>query len=318
MVQRLGSARPGRRRPKLLAFTAAVAALAAAAGCASGETHLPSDAPTQTQTTSGGGTVTSDPAGTPSEPSGEAMPVGDIPGWHQIFADDFRTDVPVGGFSGCDGSSRTCSGLPPAVRSKWWAYPDGWLDTTKQGTYMPSKTVSIAGGMMRLNLHTENGVHLVAAPLPILPGAIGSEGGQVYGRYEVRFLVQRPTPGYKLAWLLWPDSENFPGDGEIDFPEGDLNGVVDGFVHHMNGIGDADQDAYGTAVRMSSGWHTAVIDWTAKSCAFVLDGMTIGTTTSRVPSTPMHWVLQSETDGVTNDAATADILIDWVAVYRPA
>ena len=39
------------------------------------------------------------------------MPVGDLTGWHQVFADDFTTDVPIGSF--------------PAEVSKWTAYPDG-------------------------------------------------------------------------------------------------------------------------------------------------------------------------------------------------
>lgn len=294
-------------------IAASTAALMLVTGCA-GIVH-PGAAAAPAATTSDGPSQTQQD---PANPSGQAMPVGDIPGWHQIFADDFNTNVPVGGFSGCDSSTRTCSGLPPAVRSKWWAYPDGWKDTDQLGRYTPSRTISIANGMMRLNLHTEDGIRMVAAPLPILPGAIGSEGGQVYGRYEFRFLVDRPIPGYKIAWLLWPDSENFPGDGEIDFPEGDLDHVIGGYVHHMNGTDDSDQDAYGTAVRMASGWHTAIIDWTAKSCTFILDGMTVGTTTSRIPSTPMHWVLQSETDGVSTPSASTDILIDWVAVYRPA
>lgn len=250
--------------------------------------------------------------------SGEAMPVGDIPGWHQVFADDFTTDVPVGGFSRCDDVSRTCAGLPAAVQAKWWAYPDGWPDTSKQGVYMPSTSVDIADGAMHLRLHTENGVHNVAAVLPKIPGASGGEGGQLYGRYAIRFLIERPTDGYKLAWLLWPDSENFPADGEIDFPEAPLNSVIGGFVHHMNGASPDDQDSFDTGVRVSSGWHTAVIEWTATSCSFALDGVAIGSSTNRVPGTPMHLVVQNETDGTTSDSAVADILIDWVVVYQPA
>ena len=65
-------------------------------------------------------------------PSGEAMPVGDLPGWKQIFTDDFTTDVPLGSF-------------PKAVTTKWGVYVDGGKDTSKHGTYMPSKVVSIAG-----------------------------------------------------------------------------------------------------------------------------------------------------------------------------
>ena len=159
MFRRLKRTRLDRRRAGL--FAAAVAILAAA-GCASDAVPGPGAAPAQTEQ-SGAAHAQQ----TPGEPSGEAMPVGDIPGWRQTFTDDFKTNVPVGGFSGCDPAARSCSGLPSSVRSKWWAYPDGWKDTAQQGTYTPSKTISIANGMMRLNLHTGNGAHMVAAPLPM-------------------------------------------------------------------------------------------------------------------------------------------------------
>ena len=93
-----------------------------------------------------GATSPSTGSATSAAPSGAStarasavpMPTGDLPGWHQIFADDFPTDVPVGGFSGCDqGTVRSCSGLPSAVQAKWWAYPDGWKDTSGLGVYMP-------------------------------------------------------------------------------------------------------------------------------------------------------------------------------------
>ena len=32
-------------------------------------------------------------AATAASPSGEEMPVGDLPGWHQVFTDDFTTNV---------------------------------------------------------------------------------------------------------------------------------------------------------------------------------------------------------------------------------
>lgn len=248
------------------------------------------------------------------------MPVGDLPGWHQIFADDFRTDVPVGGFSGCDnGTVRTCAGLPAAVQAKWWAYPDGWKDTSGQGTYTPSKTISISGGEMHLHMYTAGGTTMVAAPVPKIPDPVGSEGGQLYGRYAIRWMVAQPTDSFKLAWLLWPDSERFPADGEIDFPEGQLNGDTTAFMHRQNADADNDQNEFDTAVPIASGWHTSVIDWTSAACTFILDGTVLGTTATRIPNTPMHWVLQSETvpDRVTGTNATADISIAWVAIYRP-
>jgi beta-glucanase (GH16 family) len=253
------------------------------------------------------------------------MPVGDIPGWHQVFADDFITDAPVGTFSGCSQPSggtiltAHCTGLPPSVAAKWFAYPDGWKDTTGHGTYYPSKVMSIQNGVLNLYIHTENGVHMVAAPVPKIPGGSGSDAGLLHGRYVVRFRSDA-LPGYKTAWLLWPDSGVWPGDGEIDFPEGNLDGTINAFMHYMNATSGSQQDAYSTTATYPT-WHTAVIEWMPSYCSFSLDGTVIGTSTSNIPSTPMHWVLQSETttDGlVPSDTTAGNIQIDWVAVYTPA
>ncbi len=279
--------------------------------------------------------------------SGEEVPVGDVPGWKQIFVDDFTTDVPVGQF-------------PEKVSDKWMAYQDGWQDTSKNGTYYPSKVVSIHDGVMDLFLHTEDGLHMVAAPVPILaPGKHDYGSGLSAGRYVVRFKAD-PIPcyklpqkfstdsltniprkfetapcfdsnqesevctgsGYKTAWLLWPDSERWPKDGEIDFPEGNLDGTISAFMHRQNGRSVDDQDAYSTNATYST-WHTAVTEWLpeSQSLKFYLDGQLIGHSTSRVPNTPMHWVLQTETSlsgCIPADSTSGHVLIDWVAVYTPA
>jgi hypothetical protein len=230
------------------------------------------------------------------------MPIGDLPGWQQIFTDDFSTNVPLGSF-------------PSAVSSKWSAYPYPWRDTSHNGTYWPEKVVSISNGVMDLYLHTEviNGVsvHLVAAPKPNLPVMPS-------GRYAVRFRSD-PVPGYKTAWLLWPDSGIWPLDGEIDFPEGNLNSNISAFMHWQGATSGSQQNAYSTAATYPT-WHTAVIEWTPASCRFSLDGTVIGTSTTNIPSTAMHWVLQTETQlsgGAPSDSAAGHVQIAWVAVYKP-
>lgn len=237
------------------------------------------------------------------DPSGQAMPVGNIPGWTQIFADNFTENVPVGSF-------------PSAVSGKWTAYPDGWHDTSGNGTYEPSKVVSIHNGVMNLYLHTQDGIHMVSAPEPVIPGAPGSEGGLLYGRYAMRFKADQ-IPGYKTAWLLWPDSENW-SDGEIDFPEGNLTGTISAFMHHQGN--PTAQDAYPTSATYAT-WHTAVIEWTPQAVTFYLDGQVIGTSTNpaNIPSTPMHWVLQTETQlsgGPPSNSAGGNVQINWVTAYR--
>ncbi|HUZ78291.1 MAG TPA: glycoside hydrolase family 16 protein [Chloroflexota bacterium] len=241
-----------------------------------------------------------------SNPSGQAMPVGDLPGWHQVFTDDFTHAVPLGRF-------------PAAVAGQWTAYPDGWPDTSHHGTYMPSQVVSVHDGLLDVYLHSQQGLHLVSALLPRVPGASGREGGQLYGRYAVRFRAD-PVPGYKTAWVLWPDSERWPRDGEIDFPEGTLTSTICAYVHHQYGTGSLDQTSWCTADGYTT-WHTAVIEWTPAGVTFLLDGELVGDATERVPNTPMHWILQTETNDsgpAPAPSAAGHLLIDWVVAYARA
>jgi hypothetical protein len=249
-------------------------------------------------------------------PSGECAPQGDLPSWRQIFVDEFVESVAPGEWSGCTLSPFVCSGLPEPYRSRWWSYTDGWPDTSGNGVYSPSRVLSIENGVLDIHIHSENGTHRVAAPLPLIHGAQGPLG-QLYGRYAIRFRTE-VLPGYKIAWLLWPDSETWPRDGEIDFPEGNLDGMISAFMHHQDAKLGNDQDAFSSGLPTSGGWYTAVIEWTRDFVRFSLDGRILGQSTGRIPDTSMHWVLQTETnlDGYDpQDAIDGHIQVDWVAVY---
>lgn len=241
----------------------------------------------------------------PPSPSGQPMPVGDLPGWTQIFTEDFRQDIPLGAF-------------PETVSAKWWAYPYPWPDTSHNGRYDPHRTLSAKDGILNIHIHTENGEHLVAAPVPS-PQMATPKRGLLYGRYAIRFRAD-PLPGYKTAWLLWPDSEAWPSDGEIDFPEGNLNSTISGFVHHQDGTSPSDQTAFHTDSTYST-WHTAIIEWTPGLVRFILDGVEVGKTTERIPNSPMHWVIQTETQlsgGPPADSTEGNVQIDWASIYTPS
>lgn len=235
--------------------------------------------------------------------------MGDLPGWRQIFTDDFTTSVGVGSFPGT------------AYGDRWSGYgddvPDTFGNTGGAGRYYPSTVLSVDGGLLNMYLHTENGVPMVAAPSPILPGG-QPYGGQLYGRYAVRFRADA-VPGYKTAWLLWPTSRLWPDDGEIDFPEGDLEGTISAFAHYANPNGQ--QDAFSTDATYAT-WHTAVTEWSPGRVEFFLDGVSTGVSTTDVPDTPMYWVLQTETclaaDCQPDDAAAGNVQVDWVAVWEAA
>jgi len=233
----------------------------------------------------------------------EQAPVGDLDGWRQIFRDDFTTSVPLGSF-------------PGAVSSKWGAYPAPWKDTTGFGMYDPGRTVSIGSGVLNEYIHTDNGQPLVTALLPKVPGT--SDNGQLYGRYAVRFRGDE-LAGYKMAWMLWPDVGSNKQFGEIDFPERNLDSPnVFGFMHHTNSTGAGDQDYAKVPIDFTQ-WHTTVIEWSPNLVRFILDGVEVGRSTTRVPTTAMHWVLQTETSitsGVKPSASVAgNVQIDWVAAW---
>jgi hypothetical protein len=234
----------------------------------------------------------------PTSPSGVAAPRGDLPGWNQTYVEDFGTPVALGGF-------------PGVYTNHWYAYADGVKDTSRNGTYMPSKVLSVHDGVLDYWIHSENGQHLVSAPV------LKDTYHQSYGRYSVRFRSDS-LPGYKNAWLLWPDSERWPTDGEIDFPEGNLDGTIHGFAHYASAAGG--QDAFSTGASFRD-WHTATIEWLPGKVTFVLDGKVIGSSTTNVPSTAMHWVLQTETalsGGAPSDSVSGHVLVDWVTLYERA
>jgi hypothetical protein len=243
------------------------------------------------------------PAASRFDPSGEAMPVGDLDRWRQIFTDDFSTDIALGDF-------------PTAVAAKWSVYASPAKDTFGHGSYSPGRVVSVDNGVLNKYIRAENGEFLVAALLPKVPGT--TRYGQMYGRYAVRFKTDR-IEGYKIAWLLWPDSRAWPRDGEIDFPERDLaSDTVKGFVHHQGAKGGSDQES-ASAPYDSTKWHTAVIEWSPDLVVFILDGDVIERVTERVPNTPMHWVLQTETTLTSTlppVTAAGSVQIDWVAAWQ--
>ena len=237
------------------------------------------------------------------------VPTGDLPGWRHVFADDFKTDLDRGEF-------------PSDVSGKWGAYPSPWKDTSKKGRYDPKRVVSVDDGILRKDLRTVDGKPRVAALVPKIHDQ--KPYGSLYGRYSVRFRSDRVT-GYKVAWLLWPDSgtnitgsaSGTGGNGEIDFPELDLDSpAVKGFVHFQDATRRDDQYASKTSVDISD-WHTYTIEWSPDLVVFLLDGVEVGRTTERVPNNPMHWVLQTETSlkKPTPAGASGSIEIDWVSVW---
>jgi len=247
-------------------------------------------------------------------PSGVPVPQSDVGRWDFIWSVNFRADFALGAFPGVYGD-------------RLRAYPSNYFDTSKKGQYNPATTMSASCGVLDIHLSTINGRPQVAAPVPYI-GGDGKWPGQVYGRYEIRARFPAAIPGYKIAWLLWPDvgtnttgAVGGGGNGEIDFPESNLKALssTGGFVHRQGATVGNDQYATGPIPVDMRAWHTYTIEWSPGLVRFLVDGVQVGRTTERVPNTKMHWVWQTETELSSlypNPATTGDVLIDWASIWR--
>lgn len=326
-----GPAAPGNQgaSPSSAAGPPAASTGSSTEGVATDSPSSPTGAPTGSAGSSTGAAATS-PSGSPGNGAArgstlgqapsvarttDTKPSGDLPGWKQVFEENFTAgDVPVGSFPG------------PLYAGRWSAgYSDGTPDTAGQASggksgYYPTKVLSVHDGVLDWYVHSENGISMGAAPQPKIPNASAKPARSnsfLYGRYSVRFRADS-LAGFKTAWLFWPDSGIWPRDGEIDFPEGDLAGPIYGAAHFRG----TDPNAFDKAesnIDFTS-WHVATTEWTPGRVEFFLDGKSIGVSTTSTPTTPMHFILQTESclTGCPLPTTQGHVYLDWISMWVPA
>lgn len=219
-------------------------------------------------------------------------------GWTQKLVQNFDTPAALGTF---------------AQNYPGWDGYDTYTDTSGNGQYNTAKTTTVHDGLADVYVHTEGGQAYTAALTPSLGSGLID---QKYGRYEVRF-KEDVVAGYKTAWLLWPTDDNW-SEGEIDFPEGPLGGLIEGYSHDTSGT-PSDNAWYVNTNQNADVWHTAVIEWTPTSLTYKLDAQTWTTAQANaVPQNLMHWVLQTETQlsgGAPPASAAGHVYIDYAALW---
>jgi beta-glucanase (GH16 family) len=147
--------------------------------------------------------------------------------------------------------------------------------------------------------------------------------GQKYGRWEARVRAERGS-GYGPVLLLWPDSEDWPEDGEIDImeiPKGDRAEAH--FTLHWGE--DNTQDGASTAGDFTQ-WHTFAVEWTPDHIAGYVDGEQVYRTdhSDANPPGPMHFAMQQDIGPYGDDwipapdastPAKCTFEVDWVRIY---
>ena len=116
-------------------------------------------------------------------------------------------------------------------------------------------------------------------------GGLAWNPGQLYGRWEGCAKAPPAAEAYNALLLLWPDAEDWPSGGEIDFME-----IVDParqnsefWLHY----GPDDKREFGNLRIDAAQWHSWAVEWNAVApCRVRGRKNVVGNQKRRAPTTP--------------------------------
>lgn len=251
------------------------------------------------------------------------MPTGDLPGLHQVYAEDFGTAFGIGAFApDSNGLILSSAAAYSRYGSKIKFYPDGNNDTHGITKAYASKCVSTSNSCLDVWLHTES-VAGVPTPMaswnrPLLPSGLAT---QKYGRWQYRMSCD-VAPGFGTVALLINDAtetpQSWPASGEWDWPEGDNTTNLKGFYHYADSAGgQIPVNLPGTNWQTP---HTFTMDWTPGQAVWSVDGSQVLSTTDRTPPSALKFIIQSggsdyATGTPPDPGVSGHLKIDWITIY---
>lgn len=202
----------------------------------------------------------------------------------------------------------------------------GWGTPTAGSEFTDSRTLDGAdwdvfvgpgyqgqGKQTRDSVTITNGSLVITGKPDGTTGAVGYFGSMhKYGRWEARIRVPQGTGDYHPVALLWPTSERWPDDGEIDYFETTGTATTNTFsLHHAYG------NPHVTPISIDRGWHTYALEWTPTSITGYLDGKPYYTTTNTKQFPPDTMWHSFQLDWMGTRASTNTVMeVDWLRVYR--
>jgi beta-glucanase (GH16 family) len=258
-------------------------------------------------------------------PYSTSLPVGNMPNWTQTYAEDFDTDIPVGGFIFQSGGQLTpASGAYNAYYHSISGAQDGSVASNNNGDYRPSQTLSISNSVLTCTQQvftTGKGSGALYHPLESTPGTTPQNEPWAKGPYRrltYRARCNATGPGFGFVGLFI--SNPWPQGGELDWMEGDCyNPTIEGWHHYAqaSGISPSQQQIGPVAGKSRHDFHVYDIQWMPDRVIYSCDGVIILNTTTLVGSATQKITFQGAQSGGTPPAngTTATWEIDWVAIY---
>lgn len=269
-------------------------------------------------------------SGGPSFPV--TMPIGNLPGWTQVVTEDFAVDMPVGSFLNTTGNMSTTAPAYPDYGSRLTFWADTWETTKWRGTgkarTFPSKVLWVSGGIMHIDMHTENltigGVTQDVALSSTLKFARpDGQYRQLYGKATSRFRCVSTAPdpdpaGFVVLWEAIDSRSGFWKNGELGMPETSAKANAQGWMHFAGTIEPPAQERTPLTAFSLQDWHTHDWEWTPGHFIWRIDGVTAYETTDRVPDQVMEFAFfQPEPDNPLplDPSYRSDLQVDWCTIY---
>ena len=169
-------------------------------------------------------------------------------------------------------------------------------------------------------VRTPDAISVANGQLSITGDAAGNSGGmawnpgQLHGRWEACAKSPAAAEGYHSLLLLWPDAEDWPVGGEIDFMEitDPARQSVEGWLHY----GPGDQKVRNEIRTDATQWHSWAVEWTPTRMATFVDGVMWWEITDpdHLPPRPMHLCIQLDNFGG-DLGGGGQMSVDWVRQY---
>ena len=210
------------------------------------------------------------------------------------------------------------TGAPDPAR--WVQAGECWPGHTGNGRRCASRTTVDDGVLVQTGLANGD------------TGWLASTHGTRYGRWEVRIRTVQTGDGavpYHPVLIVWPDSEDWPADGEYDFLENSSPGeqCAEAFLHYPHPDLPVQQEfARETDCGAPlSEWHTVAFEWTPEHVRGFVDGEQFFSFSggegpgrrAAIQAMPSgHLTIQlDDYDDAGRGLAPARTEVDWVRIY---
>ncbi|MDD3788452.1 MAG: glycoside hydrolase family 16 protein [Petrimonas sp.] len=152
-----------------------------------------------------------------------------------------------------------------------------------------------------------------------MTGGLAHRKEYKYGKFEFRINAGKdPLNATSAIALTWPDSENWPQDGENDIYETLFKrNSFETFIHYA--VDGQDQKHQKTHLIDPTQWHIVAMEWMPEYIKIYCDNNLEWTLkdTKAIPDVFHHICFQIEVDETKEITDTIAMQVDWVKVYKP-